>query len=281
MTSKVVDMTRGRLVAPLLLLTLSGGTVLGCKSEEEKICEQLVKSSEVTLLSMNPTQKDSVTRTVAELKKTLQACQAAHSAEVGEIKMGLTNVEHHLSRLEKGEIKTPPPPPGSLELADLEKTGDPACPKGQGYQHPVLKKLIKCSGPTMVERTYKQVLEYFEKHHIQAATKEAMIRGLQSDITYTYQFDKVNSEQAAICLTLDAPKNKKKNELISFATNIEVDKIKVEEGVVIAGRTVPVKTSESDSGINVVIGDCSAQLPLVAPQTTAIKADPAANPAKK
>lgn len=275
MPSKMRAMTPRRIATRVLLLTLSAGTLLGCKSEQEKKCEQLVKSSEVTLLSMNPTQKDSVTRTVEELKKTLLACEAAGSADVAEIKVGLQNVERHLSRLEKGEIKAPPPPPGVVELADLEKKGDPACPKGQGYQHPVLNKLIKCSGPTMVERNYKQVGEYFEKHRIQAAVKDAMIRGEQSGITYTYMFDKVGSEQSAYCLTIDAPKDKKKEELISFATNIEVDKIKVEQGIVLAGQKVPVAVTENDSGINIVIGVCDGPAPLIAP---AAASDSAAAP---
>src|SRR5688572_15920032 len=90
----------------------AAAVVVGCKGEADKACEQLVKSTEVSLLSMNPTNQTSVASTLSDLNRTLAACEAVKSKQVPEIKTAIANVERHLTRVEKGEIKPPPPSPG-------------------------------------------------------------------------------------------------------------------------------------------------------------------------
>ena len=258
--------------------------VVGCKSEGEKACEQLVKATEVTLLSMNPTNQASVAGTLSELKKTLLACEAVKSKEVPEIKAAIANVERHLARVEKGEVKAPPPPPGLDDLARLEKDGDPDCPKGQGYQHPVLKKYIRCKGPVMVERSYAEVKAYFAKHHIPGAAKDAMLRGEQAGVIYTFTFDQAGSTSAPVCLRIEAPKDKKANELIAFATNIDPAKIDPTQPVSFRQEKIPVDVKQQGTLQVITLGDCSKttpmlqRLPAAAPADSAV--DAAAQPAQ-
>ncbi len=250
---------QGRTMSLLLFSWLA----LSCKSEAEKKCEQLIKSSEVSLLSMNPTDQGSVEQTLGELRATHETCKAAKSPEVSEIEVSIKNVERHLQRLESGEVKPPPPPPGREQLAALEKNGDPGCPMGQGYMHPILKKQIKCSGPLMVEQTYAQVIEYFKKHRIAAAVKDNMVRGTQAQVTFTFVFDRMESTEGAKCLTLDAPMEKKPSELVSFATNILVDQIDVTKPLEVRGRTLPLSVEKKDGKHTIVIGDCGAEVPMI------------------
>lgn len=251
-----------------------GGIVLfGCKSQAQKECEQLVKTAEVTLLSMNPTDRASVEGTLAEVKKALSSCEAVKSKEVSEIKAAVGNVERHLLRLKKGEIKPPPPPPGAQELARMEKEGDPDCPRGQGYQHPVLKKFIRCKGPLMVERTYAEVQSYFAKHRIATATKDGMLRGVQAGVTYTFTYDAPGSKNAPVCLTIESSKDKKVTELIAFATDIEPSKIDPTQPVVVAGTSIPVQVTQGEMQ-TVVLGDCTKKTPMIVP---AVAFDPASS----
>lgn len=247
-----------------MLVLLAVAASVGCKSQAEKECDKLVKQSEVSLLSMNPTDEASVTATLGELKEALSACRAAKSPEVSEIEEGLKNVEHHLRRLESGEVKPPPPPPGAEELSDLEKNGDPGCPRGQAYQHPILKKQILCKGPLMIEHNYEQVVEYFQKHRVEAAKKDAMLRGAQAGVAYTFKFDQVESKQGPLCLTLDAPKEKKPEELIAFATNVPIAKIDVTKPTLLVDdQEVAVKVTTGESGTSVVLGNCEGTQPML------------------
>jgi len=267
-------MKRGSQSKTVVLLVALGTFAFGCKSEVQKKCEQLIKSSEVSLLSMNPTDQSSVVATAEQLKKTVAACQTANSAALPEVKEGLKNVEYHLNRLKKGEIKPPPPPPGAQELADLQSKGDPGCPKGQAYQHPVTKKTINCTGFTMVQRNYAEVLAYFEKHHIQTARKASMIRGLQAGVTYTFHFDQVDSQKAALCLTIEAPKDKKPNELLAFATSLPPSTIEAGKPIELEGREVAVQVTVTGETQEVVIGKCEGAQPL----TTRAAAAPVVSP---
>lgn len=244
-------------------LIAAAAVVVGCKSEADKACEQLVKSTEVSLLSMNPTNQTSVASTLSDLNRTLAACEAVKSKQVPEIKTAIANVERHLTRVEKGEIKPPPPSPGVDELARLEKEGDADCPKGQGYQHPVLHKYIKCKGPVMVERSYDEVKSYFAKHRIAAATKGAMVRGEQAGVTYTFTFDQVGSQAAPTCLVLEAPQERKTNELIAFATNIDPAKVDATQPIPWRNSSIPVDVKQQGALQIITLGDCNKTSPMV------------------
>jgi hypothetical protein len=260
------------------VLIAATAVTVGCKSEADKACEQLVKSTEVSLLSMNPTNQASVRSTLSDLQKTLVACEAVKSKEVPEIQTAIANVQRHLARVEKGEIKPPPPPPGADSLARLEKEGDPDCPKGQGYQHPVLQKYIKCKGPVMVERSYDEVKSYFAKHRIAAASKGAMLRGEQAGVTYTFTFDQVGSKSAPICLSLEAPQDQKTNELIAFATNIEPAKIDPTKPIALRQGTIPVDVKRQGTLQIITLGDCTKTSPMLERDSDGA-AQPSAGPA--
>ncbi len=239
-----------------------GLSSLGCKSEGEKKCEKLLNSSEVSLLSMSPTDEESVTSTLESIREALSACEAVKSPEVPEIKKGLKRVTTHLKRLQAGEVKAPKPP-SQEELVRLEKEGDPECPAGQAYLHPLLGKKVQCRGPRMIEHSYAQVLAYFEKHHIATMVKDAMVRGTQQGVTHSFLFNNKEGKEGPICLLIEAPSDQKEVELVAFATNIAPSRLDLSKPIEIEGKSVPVSVSREGEALQVQLGDCEASEPML------------------
>jgi hypothetical protein len=68
------------------------------------------------------------------------------------------------------------PPMTEAELAMLDKAGDPDCPKGQHYVHHQNKKMIRCTGPLLVEVNWEQAKGHFERRGFSSIEKGAQLR---------------------------------------------------------------------------------------------------------
>lgn len=254
----------------MAIVSLSLGA---CDSAEEKECKGLVSDAETRLLSMNAYDEESVEFTLTGLRTAQAACQKAQLAgQVKDIEEAIQNTSRHLERLESGEIKPPPPPPTPEELERLAKEGDPSCPLGQGYQHPLLKKLIRCTGPRMVEMTRDEALAYFSKFKFAAATKENRVRALRDSLSYEYVFVEAQGMDLPACLTIEAPTSRDAVELLSFATNLPVETLKLADSITIDGQELPLAagekkddeaTQENGAMHHLVLGDCAAQEPMM------------------
>lgn len=267
-----MGMERSRSFVSAVSTALLSLSFFACDSAEEKECKGLVSDAETRLLSMNATDEQSVEFTLTGLREARGACEGAKmSSHVADIDDAISNTAQHLKRLKTGEIKPPPPPPTPEELERLAAEGDPSCPLGQGYQHPLLKKLVKCKGPRMVEMTRSEVVEYFAKFKFAAATRANRLRGMQNALVYEYVFVDVEGHDLPACLVIEAPASRDAAEVVSFATNVPVDELKLNEPVMIVDQEVALLAEKKGGGASalktevhhLVLGDCEAKEPML------------------
>src|SRR6187549_2947340 len=134
-----------------------------CDSAEVKACHAEMQASQQALLEMDKTDPGSVEATLGHIERTLGTCkQAGRGEEVANLADAKRQVAAHLDALEKRANRPTRAELTPEALAALVKSGDPDCPRGQGYEPAGTKEVVKCTGKQLVELPRAKAREYFD-----------------------------------------------------------------------------------------------------------------------
>lgn len=234
---------------------------VGCKSDAEKKCEQEVSGMEARLRAMNPGDPSSVQLTLQGLEGAKQACQkAGKQGAVSDIETAEKNFQAHLKKMagDQGSKR-----PSALPLAELEKMGDPNCPRGQSYIHPVAKKEILCSGAALFEMDRPAATAHFSRMGYQLTEEGNTLEVRKETSAYRYTFEEPEGNKRSKCLQLQVVQGQTFEQAIAMATNVLVKKIERGKPLVLPDGEVPFVVN--DKGDEVALGQCAGLPALDAP----------------
>jgi hypothetical protein len=155
------------------------------------------------------------------------------------------------------------------ELDELEKKGDPTCPKGQQYEHHQDKRLIDCKGPQLVEMNWAQASEYWSRRgFVERAdgAKQEFERGAQ---VITFHHSKAKSSTAANCVEIVADPGIHWQETVTRATGVQPRYLSLEKPVAVGKTPLPLLVEGSSAQYTVKLGDCGPT-----PGQKAVKEEP-------
>ena len=207
----------------------------------------------------------------ASLEKSLAAVEAARAAcekaELGREREELLKAKNQLSaqldyirkKANRRETRKLTPE----QLAVFLKSGDPSCPKGQGYKHKPSGKEIKCAGPQIVEMSWPSAKDYFESrgYKVTTLTGPPTLKAEYGAELYVFSYSAVEDLQAARCVRLYPPPGIPWQEWTSRATGTPPNRLKPGGTVKSAHGDLPLQVEDTESKVLVHIGSC-AGVPL-------------------
>lgn len=257
-------MTTGGKAALALLGALLG--VSGCKSPESQLCSERYASSQQVVLGIDGSSLESVAESLAAVQGALDACQAAgRSGEVRELEKAFRQIKAQHEALEARAQRAQRPKLTEKELAELERKGDPNCPKGQGYEHHQSKKLIKCTGPQMVEMSWPRAKGYFESRGYKQVTTDlpaavgggSVLRMEYGSESFTFHYPRAEDPTAvARCLVVQGAPGTPWQEVVARATGANPARLEPNAPVRVGGRSLALSTEERDRQATVRLGEC-------------------------
>lgn len=138
-------------------------TGLSCESAQGKACLAGYAAAQTEVLEVDAKSSDSVGTSLQTVETALQACRAAgRHEEVEQLIKARNELSAQLGLLDRRAKRRLRKEPSPAEVAELEKRGDPNCPKGQAYRHKDSKE-IRCTGRQLVELGFNKAKDYFEE----------------------------------------------------------------------------------------------------------------------
>jgi hypothetical protein len=239
----------------------------GCKSPESQLCSERYESSQKVVLGIDGSSLESVAESLAAVDGALEACKTAgRGGEVKELEKARRQIKAQHEALEARALKAKRPQLTDAELADLEKNGDPTCPQGQGYEHHQNKKLIKCTGPQLVQMPWPQARKYFESRGYKQVTTDlpaavgggSVLRMEYGSEAFTFHYPKAEDASAVPrCLVVQSAPGAAWQEVVARATGAHPARLEPGEPVRVGGRSLPVATEERDRQVTARLGDCT------------------------
>ena len=144
---------------PLLLLGAGG-----CEDSESERCVSLYKSAQVAVRDAHSGSEASVSQGREAVLSAMAACRSAGKTnELNQLVPALARLDAQLVYLRARPSSAPKKELSPLERAELLRSGDPKCPKGQGYKDKATGKEVRCRGPQLVYLSWAKAKEYFAK----------------------------------------------------------------------------------------------------------------------
>jgi hypothetical protein len=135
----------------------------GCKSPEAKHCISEFEAAQAVVLEVKSNDVESVSASVAAVQNAITQCKAAdRTLEVAELEKAERMLSQHLTRLRDHLARPKEVPLTPEQIAERVKSGDPSCPRGQGYLHKGSGKHIRCTGALPVDMSFSDVQRYYE-----------------------------------------------------------------------------------------------------------------------
>lgn len=238
----------------LVLITSAAG---GCQSPAEKKCNATYKEIESRVRGINPTDKKSVEFALSGIADAKDICRVSKQQElVDDLSEAEQNYQAHLARLDNLAKLPRAPEPQVVSLDEMQKTGDPNCPLGQGYKHPQLDKLIKCSGPSLIQSNWVQAAAHFGRHGYRVVAHGSTLEAKKSAQVYRYTYDEAESETAAKCLQMAWEGEQTAQQAISFATNVPVEDIDLSGPLSVDEKELALSVGESEKLHTASLGAC-------------------------
>ncbi len=236
---------------------LAGALLVGCHSPETEKCRAEYDASQKVVLGIDGSSQESVSESLRAVDAALEACKAASRRdEVNNLVNARAKIQAQHDALARRASRTKRTPLTADELARFEKSGDPSCPKGQGYEHGPTKKLIKCSGPQLAELSWPSASKYFEKRGYKLSTTDTQLSAEYGAEKFTFTYRKKDDPGAPVCLAIVAAPGIPWQEVTTRATGVHPDKLKRDEPLSLGGRRVSFSVG-GDAGQAVVkLGEC-------------------------
>jgi len=242
-----------------LVLAVSG---LACDNAEVKACHAEMQTSQQALVDMDKDDVAAVEATLALVDRTLEACkQAGRGEEVSNVADARRQVAAHLDALERRAERPARPQLSPERLAELLKTGDPECPKGQGYEPAGSKEVVKCTGKQLVELSSSKAREHFDKrgYRLSAPEPEGGFRAEFGASRYAFQYAH-GADSPPSCLEVTGRPGTPWQEIVARLTGVHPDRVKQGEPVRVGGRSLPVELGGDPGQWSVKLGACQPAL---------------------
>lgn len=234
--------------------------LLGCENAEVKLCHAEMQTSQKALLDMDKNDPRSVEAALGLIERTLVACkQAERSDEVSDIADAKRQVTAHLDALAKRAERPERAQLTPERVAELLKSGDPDCPRGQGYEPAGSKQVIKCTGKQLVELGAAQAREHFDKrgYRLSPPGPGGSFHAEFGATRYAFHYGAGGSSAAPSCLEVTGRPGTPWQEMVSRLTGVHPDRVKQGEPVRVGGRSLPVAISGDSGQWSVKLGECA------------------------
>ena len=250
-------MTAARLrLASLALAALT----FACRSEKAKTCIAEYDRAQVIVRGVESTSVDSLEQSLAAIDSAVAQCKlAGRGHEVDELGKARNQIGAHLELVRK-KAANKKPLQSPAEIAQLEKQGDPKCPKGQFYKHRISGKDIRCIGPQMVDMSWDQAETYFRSRGYKVTTRPSPpeVRAEYGAELFIFSFRKEKDSSAPSCLTIHPPPEGSWQEAAARATGVQPSRLEQDEPVRVADRELALKIEQSPGKQLVRLGACGA-----------------------
>jgi hypothetical protein len=244
---------------PTRALVLAGllAAVPGCKTAADEACLGQFGSAQAVVMKVEAEDLASVSASVAAVEAARETCRTAGRAgEVEELDKARAQLTAHRDRLvRRNELREKQREIAPEELARLVDGGDPSCPKGQGYLHSRSGKRIVCVGPQPVDMTRAQAEEYFRGRGYRRQPEST-----DGELRFEYGAELIvmryEGDGAPRCVILYPPPDRSWQEMTARLTGVAPARLKPNQPIVRAGRSVPFTLEESPQKVVAQIGSC-------------------------
>src|SRR5688572_8202735 len=220
--------------------------ILGCDSSDVKACHAEMQGSQKALVDMDKNDPRSVERALGLVERTLASCKkAGRGDEVTQIADARRQVAAHLDALEKRADRPTRAQLTPERLAELLKSGDPECPKGQGYEPAGTKQMVKCTGKQLVELSSPKAREHFDKRGFRLSPADAR-GGFKAEFgasAYVFEYGEPGGATPPSCLRVTGRPGTPWQEIAARVTGVHPDRLKLGEPVRVGGRSLALGVS--------------------------------------
>lgn len=152
---------RPAFAASLLAL---GQVTSACKTEADRTCLDQFASAQAVVMEVDSERLESVEGAVAALDAAIATCKlAGRSGEAEELGAAHAKLAAHRDRVvRRDELRRKRTEISPEELAELVKSGDPKCPRGQAYLNKKSGQRIRCTGSHPIDMDEARATEYFK-----------------------------------------------------------------------------------------------------------------------
>lgn len=243
-----------------LLLALG----LGCRSEGDTACISQFTSAQNVVLTVEAEDLASVVGLVAAVEEALGTCTAAgRASEVEELGKARAQLSAHrdwlVRRSEMLERRIEVSPEA---LAQLVQSGDPKCPKGQGYLHAKSGKRIVCVGPQPVDMNRAEAEQYFKGrgYKLSPGSSAGELRFEYGAELVVFAYADAAGKVAPRCVTLYPPPDRSWQELTARLTGVQPARLEANQPIRRSRGPLALSLEESEHKVVARIGDCSQGL---------------------
>jgi len=238
-----------------------------CKSEADRTCLDQFASAQAVVMDVDAERLESVDGAVAALDAAIVTCKrAGRSGEAEELDAAHAKLAAHRDRVirrddlrrQRSERSETSPE----ELAELVKSGDPKCPRGQAYLHKKSGQRIRCTGSHPIDMDEAHATEYFKGrgYKVSASASPRELRFEYGAELVVFQFGE-GAASAARCVLLYPPPDMSWQEATARLTGVAPARLA--PGRPITGGAKPRSLSVEDTKEKVVarIGECDGTAP--------------------
>lgn len=259
---------------------------LGCDDGKVKACHVAMEKSQASLLAMDNQSRVDVEGALGDIEAALAACKTAKRVtETNDVLDAKRTLTAHLSALDKRAAEPQREKATPEELLQLEKAGDPGCPRGQAYQNPNTKKTIRCTGKALASMSWDAASEHLAKRGFTVAVNEQSDPRIIAELgAERYVFTFASGERSlARCVEATGRPGVPWEEVATRLTSAPMNQLDKVGKVVLDGVERALRVEGDAAQWTVFVGDCasvvgaaSAAAPASAPSAAPATSAPAA-----
>ena len=232
-------------------------STLAC-SKETRLCQSELEAAQRVVLEVDGGSMEGVRKSLSAVESAHAACEKAERwDERNELLKARNQLRAHLDTLQRratdpGRKKLSPE-----ELEKMAKSGDPTCPRGQGYRHGASGKDIRCVGPQVVEMGFAAARDYFDKRGYKLTQEPpGTLKAEYGAERFELAYESPTDEKGPKCFTLQPPPEMSWQEATARVTGISPERLKPVGTVATKHGPKPLLVQASETKALVRIGEC-------------------------
>jgi hypothetical protein len=236
-----------------------GALLVGCQSAESKRCTAEYESSQKIVLKTDASSLASVDSSIDAVQSALDACVAAkRSGEVDNLIKARAQFQAQHDALLKRAARAQHAALSPDDLARLLKNGDPNCPKGQAYEAGPDKKLVKCSGPQIVELGWDAAKKYFDSRGYSTTLTDTppTLKAEYGSEVFTFTYSAKSDPKPPVCLSVVGAPGVPWQEVTMRASGVQPQKLERDKPIHVGDRTLTLAVGGDATQAVVSLGDC-------------------------
>jgi hypothetical protein len=232
-----------------------------CKSPAEQACVNQFTSAQAVVVQIEAEDLASVTGSVAAVEEALGTCEAAgRRSEADELEKARAQLAAHRDRLvRRAEMLARRTEVSPEALAALVQSGDPKCPRGQGYLHQKSGKRIVCVGPQPVDMSREQAEEYFKGrgYKLSPGSSPTELRFEYGAELVVFAYGDAAAAAGPRCVTLYPPPDRSWQEATARLTGVAPARLKANQPIRRSAGALGFALEESPEKVIARIGNCN------------------------